>query len=368
MLERLRKKSIKRSVFGLIVLLVIGIGLMGLEFSNMVSLLRGRVQFETLEPDEINGSLIVDVSLNTNFGAYMEEYEKSSSNSYIRTTDLYYVIWTGDDYVEEFKYMGIKVPASEESTMEEIAEATYYGEYIDPVTYSGAINRMTSEEYRYFKEYFIEAGWTEEEVEEYTLPYYISVGALVGGAAAVAYIITAIGLAFIILAIWRFIFILRGGSLKGIRKEMAEIGISEYELEYEYENARLFHKHNDFRIGRRIIFWMPGNKARLLSNEKIVWAYLKTTTHRTNGIKTGKTYDIVFKNYEKKNIEINVPKESVGQEVLSYLNETMPWVITGYNKELNDMFLKDYQNFLQIRYNKVPHDFCASVQQNGENQ
>lgn len=364
MLEKIRKKSIKKSVFILIVLLVIGLGLIWVEFSNVVSLLRGHVVFETLEPDEINDYLIVDASINTNFGAYMEEYEKSNKTIITKTINLYYVIWTGDDYVEEYKFMGIKVPASEESTMEAIAEATYYEEYIDPVTYSGAINKMTSEEYKYFKEYFMDVGWTEEEVEEYTLPYYISVGALTGGSAVTAYVIMAIGIVLLIIAIWRFIFVIRGGCLKTIRKEMEAIGISEHDMDYEYEGAKLFSKGNDFRIGRRVTIFMSGSKAHVLSNAKIVWAYQKNTTHRTNGIKTGTTYEIVLKTYERKTFQIYIPNETTGQEVLQYLNETMPWIVIGYNNDLSNMYQKDYQNFLQIRYNQVPHDPYANIQEN----
>lgn len=366
MLEKLKKKSIKKSWFGILVLLAIGIVLICLEFSNVVSLLRGRVQFETLEPDEINGSLVVDVSLDTNFGAYMEEYERNTKTNYTRTTDLYYVIWTGDAYAEDFKYMGIKVPASEENTMEDIAEATYYQEYIDPVIYSGAINKMTNEEYQYFKDYFVEAGWSEEEIEEYTLPYYISVGALTGGSAVSAYVIMAIGIILVILAIWRFIFVMRGGCLKTIRKEMTEIGVSEPELDYEYESAKLYYKVNDFRIGKRVTFFMLGSKAHVISNAKIVWAYQKNITHRTNGIKTGTTYEIVYTTYERKNFQVSIPSEQTGQEILQYLNETMPWIVIGFDNDINNLYQKDYQNFLQLRYNQVPHDPYANIQQNDQ--
>ncbi len=94
----------------------------------------------------------------------------------------------------------------------------------------------------------------------------------------------------------------------------------------------------------------------MLSNEKIVWAFQRTTTHRTNGIKTGTTYEIALKNYEKKNFQVSVPNEQTGQEILQYIVEAMPWVVVGYNNDLNKMFSGDYQNFLQLRYNQVPRD------------
>lgn len=368
MLEKLRKKSIKKFLFLAIFLLAIGAALIGVEFSNVKALLRGHVAFETLEPDEINGKIIVDASINTNFGAYLEEYEKNTKTNYTRTTDLYYVIWTGDDYAEEFKYMGIKVPASEENVMEAIAEATYNEEYIDFAEYSGAITKMSSEEYKYFQEYFTEAGWTAEEVEEYTLPYYINVGALIGGAAVAAYVIMAIGIILVIVGIWGLIYVIRGGSLKAIRKEMEANQISEHEADYEYENAKLFNKRNDMRIGKRLTFFMSGYKPHMLFNEKIVWAYQKRTTQRTNGIKTGTYYEIIFYTYEKKNFQVSVPNENTGLEVLQYINEVMPWVIIGYDDDINNLYCKDYQNFLQIRYNQVPHDPYTVLQQNGEDE
>ncbi|MDE7251080.1 MAG: hypothetical protein K2N82_14625, partial [Lachnospiraceae bacterium] len=151
MLEKLKKKSIMKTLPTVIIMLAVGLGLILLEFSNVKSLMRGHVVFESLAPDEINGDLIVDVLLYDNFGCYMEQYEENTKTHTRRTTDLYYVIWTGDDDAEDFRYMGIKVPVSDEKAMEEMAEATYYGdEYSNPIMYSGAINKMTSEEYKYF--------------------------------------------------------------------------------------------------------------------------------------------------------------------------------------------------------------------------
>ena len=193
MLEKLKKKSILKSLPTVIILLAVGIVLLVLEFSNVKSMIRGHVVFESLAPEEINSDLIVDVTLYDNFGCYMEEYEENTKTHSKRTTDLYYVIWTGDEYAEDFRYMGIKVPASDENAMEKMADASYYGEYSDPIKYSGAINKMKPEEYKYFKEYFIESGFSEDEIDEWTLPYYISVGALTGSTATSAWVIVGIG-------------------------------------------------------------------------------------------------------------------------------------------------------------------------------
>ena len=351
MLEKLKKKSIKKSISGIIILLIIGIVLIGIEFSAVISMIKGHVKFETLEPEEIRADLIVDASIDVNFGGFMEEYEENTKTHIRRTTDVYYIIWTGDEESTDYKYMGIKVPASYESRMEKMADATANYEYSDPISFSGAINKMSSQEYQYFKEYFEESGWTEEEIEDYTLPYYISVGALTGGAASSVYVILGIGVVLIIIGLFMLIHALTGGKLKSFKKEIEASGLSLTDVEYEYEGAKMFYKRTDLRISNRCIFYMVGNKPQMLLNDKVIWAYQQNTTHRTNGIKTGTSYEIlVYCLDSKKTSHVYIPNENVGREVLGYMNQIMPKAVIGYSDELVSLFRKDYQGFLQLRY------------------
>lgn len=351
MLEKLKKKSIVKALPAVIILFIVGIVLIGLEVSNLKSLIRGHVKFETLAPEEINADLIVDASIDVNFGAFMEEYEENTKTHATRTTSLYYIIWTGDEDSEDYKYMGIKVPASDERKMEEMAEAAYNYEYSDPIEYSGAVNKMSSQEYEYFKEYFLESGWSEEEVEEYTLPYYISAGALIGGAATTVYGVFGIGVILIVIGLIMLIHALTGGKLKAFKKEIEESGFSQADVEFDYESAKLFNKGNDLRIGRRFIFYMGGNKPHIIVNDQVIWAYQQNTTHRTNGIKTGTTHEIlVYQLNNKKIAHIFVPKEALGTEVLQYINQVIPKAVVGYSDELVRLYQKDYQEFLQLRY------------------
>lgn len=206
MLDEIRENNVTKLIATVIILLLAGIALIWLKSPNIKAYLYGNTQFETLKPEEIKSNILVDVSVDTNFGACMEEYVRSYLSD-ARTTGLYYVIWTGDNDAEEYKYMAIKVPVSEESTMRAIEEATYNYEYIDPVTYSGVINRMTPEETQYFEEYFLDGGWTKEEVEEQTLPYYINVGestdGIAGSATMVFVVMVVIGFPVFLICIWK---------------------------------------------------------------------------------------------------------------------------------------------------------------------
>ena len=354
MLAELKKKSIMRAIPLVLLFVIAGGVLFAAEFSNIRSLLRGHVKFETLLPDEINGDLIVEASINANFGAYMEEYSKNTKTNVTRTTDIYYVIWTGDDDSEDYKYMGIKVPASYGGQMDRMAEATYNYEMSDTIHFTGAVNKMSSEEYQYFREYFQESDWTDEEIDEYTLPYYISVGALTGGAATSAYVIFGIGIALIVFGVIILLYALSGGDVKAFQKEAATLGMSEMELEAEYAGARVMIQKDNLRIGRRLIFYMTGRRTRVIVNAKIVWAYQQSTTHRTNGIKTGTTYEIlVYLLNEKKARRINMPGEEKAGEVLQYMYENIPTAVVGYTDELLSLFNKDYQGFLNLRYHNA---------------
>lgn len=354
MLAELKKKSIMRAIPLVLLFVIAGGVLFAAEFSNIRSLLRGHVKFETLLPDEINGDLIVEASINANFGAYMEEYSKNTKTNVTRTTDIYYVIWTGDDDSEDYKYMGIKVPASYGGQMDRMAEATYNYEMSDTIHFTGAVNKMSSEEYQYFREYFQESDWTDEEIDEYTLPYYISVGALTGGAATSAYVIFGIGIALIVFGVIILLYALSGGDVKAFQKEAATLGMSEMELEAEYAGARVMIQKDNLRIGRRLIFYMTGRRTRVIVNDKIVWAYQQSTTHRTNGIKTGTTYEIlVYLLNEKKARRINVPGEEKAGEVLQYMYENIPTAVVDYTDELLSLFNKDYQGFLNLRYHNA---------------
>lgn len=353
MLEKLKKKSITKSLPAVIIMLAVGLGLIALEFSNVKSLIRGHVEFESLAPDEINGDLIVDVTLYDNFGCYMEQYEENTKTHTRRTTDLYYVIWTGDDNAEDFRYMGIKIPVSDEKAMEDMAEATYYGyEYSDPIRYSGAVNKMTAEEYEYFADYFEGSDISEDEMDDWTLPYYINVGALTGGAAVSAWVIAGIGVAVVLIAVIMLILALTGSKLKAFKKELAETGIDESGVDYEYESATLFSKVSDLRVGRRLTFFLVGSKPHVIANDKLVWAYQSTTTHRTNGIKTGTTYAVMLYTLDKKSFLVSVSKEAEAQEALQYISQNISGAVVGYDDNLSKMFQKDFQNFLQMKYNQ----------------
>lgn len=202
-----KEQIIKKLMFTMFTLLFAGGILLILDYPNIKIHLFGPTEFESLEPDEIKDGLIVEILADINFGAYAYNEQKSFYYGYpypitSKATDVYYVIWTGDAYAEDYRYMGIKVPVSEQDIMEEIAEAVSNGTHAEPVKYTGIINKMSSKEYPLFEAYFQEAGWSKEEIEKRTLPYTINVSFLEEGDNSVLYIFMGIFLVPAVLAVW----------------------------------------------------------------------------------------------------------------------------------------------------------------------
>ncbi len=141
-----------------------------------------------------------------------------------------------------------------------------------------------------------------------------------------------------------------------MKKEIEASGYSEERVSSEYASAPVLNKGNELRIGKTFLFYLDGSKPRLIKNDSIVWAYQKTTTHRTNGIKTGTTYSILIYLADKKTRDISVNSEAVAKEVLQCMEQNIPRAVLGYSEELNRIYRREYDNFLKLRYNNPEYN------------
>ena len=351
MKKDLIRKTFKSSLFGIVVMLIIGIALLYFFAGSFFRILKGHTVFEELEPNEIS-SQIVDASIKDNFGAFLEEYSKNTKTNIETSKAFYYVIWTGDDDAKDYRYMAIKVPASYEDEMEDMANNTYNYMANEPIQFSGSIEKMDDQEYRYFKEYFLDGGYSEAEFEEATIPYYIDVDRLTGASAIFTIILFAVGVLLVVISIWKFISALTGGKVKKLYKDIEAAGYNESVVEADYAAGVDFKRST--KVGNIFTYYLDNSSyARAFLNKDIVWAYMQTTTHRTNGIKTATTYAInVFTINDKKNpILVEVKNEKVALEMVEYFSSHMPWAVVGYSDEISGFYYREYEAFLQQRYN-----------------
>ena len=355
MFEELKKKSFKASLVGSIILLLIGIGFGTYIFKDAYYAVLGYETFEELEPEEIKNQC-VDFSMIANFGCYMEEYEYNEDTGRSKTTDLYYVIWTGDEYATDFRYMTIKVPVKLEDEMDAMTENTFNDYYSEPIPVSGKIRKLSDEEYEYFVEYFEEAGWTAEEIEEGTLPYYIEYydnKTFMN----ITYIVLFVGcVALVFWGIYRIIKGSKGGYLKKLQNDYTSAGYTESTIASDFNHGFAMNKKANFKIGRLMIYYQSGSEFRAIPVNKIMWAYMNRVTHRTNGIKTGTTYSIVIVVEGVKNAyTLPVDNEQMALDILEKIDKMFPWVVVGYSDQLKTMLAKDRAAFVNLRYNTCEH-------------
>ena len=356
MLEELKKKSLKSSLALSIILIIAGLALAIWQAPNAFYTMTGYVQFEKLELDEIKNQL-VKIDVDTVFDCYLEEYSENTKTHHRTTTDLYYITWTGDENAMDYRYITIKVPVKYQDRMDEIMEDTYNGIYSSPLTLTGKIEKLSTEDYGYFEEYFVDQqDFTQEEFEAMTSPYYINIHVSTAGQNVVYLVLFFAGIVLIAYSIFRIVKASSGGYIKSFQKSYQDAGFSDTAIESDMNSAVNYLKKNSIKLGRLCIYDLQGTVPKAVPVSKILWAYQNTTTHRTNGIKTGVTYSINIYSEEHSKVQIiSVPDEATAQDILHNMDSMYPWVVVGYTEDLKRMFFKDRAQFMQLRYNSVEH-------------
>lgn len=360
MLEEMKKRSFKKSLFGNIVLIIVGIALMAALAKKTFIIMKGADDFYELEDSKLKDK-IVDIYLDYSYGVFAEyETTTTSSSGYksSKITEVYYIIPTADGSL-----MGVCVPASMEKALEKISDQTY--EYLNSSgttglekyeEFRGVSRKMTGEELDYFKKRVAYVfGMEVSEVDEYIIPYVLHYGELDTTASYVlVFLFELIGLALIASSVYAIIFAKKGGHQKKYVKYLEENGIRLDDAIKEYDAAT---QVGEVKIGRRYIFYYQGKKALIVKNSEIEWAYFKRTTHRTNGVKTGTSYDLIFCIHNaKRNTTVSMPNEAKTIEALEIISNYVPNAVVGYTDDLNVMYNRQHQEFLNLRFNLVNRD------------
>ena len=76
-----------------------------------------------------------------------------------------------------------------------------------------------------------------------------------------------------------------------------------------------------------------------------MWAYPKVTKHYHNGIPTGTTYSAIILGDSKAQSLGNQREEGFRSEAIESLQTRMPWLLIGFSKELEALWLKDKREF-----------------------
>ncbi len=351
MFQELKKKCVQNSMWIVTTCFIFVAILFVIGFKGLIFMVTPSVSFSQMSTENIQkvDDKKVRAEIDLNYGTFMEAYTKQNGAETV--TSYYYVILNYDE--DDPRYMAVKLPTSYKKQMERLENYTYEGIEADAFTITGELCEMTDSEKKYFKKFFMEYNeFTSEEYEAETIPYIIREKR----ADFEDKIIAAAILICFLIAVFAVGIQMLGVGLKKIKKQIKTSGYDTSVIENDYETAGFSLKNNGFKIGRIASYCSQENKPYMFLNRDIVWAYQMTTSHSTNGIKTGTTYSLYIWDVNKKNYQI-IMSESAVKDAMAYMKQHMPWVILGYSEELKRGYNKDYNNFLEALYNKVPHEF-----------
>lgn len=351
MMQELKKRSMKKSLFSTIIVLAIAVFTALMSFDGIFDVIKGPKVLDDISSEDIKNQYVEsDVYVVMDCFA---EYVTKNSKTNVKTTDwLYYIIPVGEE-----EYMAVRVKPGIGSKMDDICDDTwdYLGGTIDQLTESqtitGKIRKMKTEELDHYYDWFTEAGFSQAEIDSYALPYVIEDG-MVGGAILWSgvptyhYFFGAVAVIFLIWAVIRIVKAVTGGYQGLIKKYLSKHPeTSEAQISADYSSARNI---DGMRIGRQFTIYNNGPKTFILNNNEIAWAYLQRTTHKRNGVHTGTTYAVVLKTMEKKMHTVGLNNEDSVMNVLDEYAKVAPNVVLGYSDDYKKQYNSDVNAFVRM--------------------
>ncbi|MCR4650532.1 MAG: hypothetical protein K5662_02135 [Lachnospiraceae bacterium] len=212
----------------------------------------------------------------------------------------------------------------------------------DCFTVHGSLKRLSGEELGFYEDYVSSTaeyyGITEEEVEEYYLPYILKPDEDIlsfWGIVISLFILLFIGFGF---------WLLYNGLFKNPRdiiKKYTSTKSNPDKVQEEIEDlCDNQDGYNGVWINDKYFVYTSGLQVKVYDVEDVLWLFKQVTTTRVNFIPTGKSYSICFGMADKKKYLLRTTKKKSDAD-LEYFAGKLPDVICGYSDEISSIFTKD---------------------------
>ena len=302
--------------------------------------------------DDIPKSEMYDVIANSEINVVYDcfaEYETSDGDIYD-----YYVIPHGEE-----GFIAVCVGESKIAQMDSICDDTWEvllgnSETLDKtVSVKGNVRLMDGDELYYYKEWFRAMEYSDDEMAEYAINYVLEDGMFANSIGPVRlYVMTAISLILIVVAVFLLIKAFLGSYLKEIKKDFEQSGLSEGQIVSDYQSANVISKN--IRIGRLFTYNAVSTSPRVYLNKNMAWAYLYRTKHYRNGIYTGSSYNVlIFEANGTNQIADIAVKKKFSEQILEYYANNFPHMVVGYSDDLKNLYHNDHNAFLALKYQQA---------------
>lgn len=259
-----------------------------------------------------------------------------------------YIIYSEEDGY----FFGVEMPASKEADMDQAINDTidYLNGDTDELTHfqsvKGTWTALTGKRYQYFEEQLTED--FGEDFLQIALPYYIDTSKVGDQPVTAVYMFLGILAAVSLYLVYILIRFATGSSSKKIRKYFDENPtISEAHMEADFAAATAVSK--TIWVGKRWTYFISGVYAQVLENKKLVWGYYFQRTGR-HSESTLRLFDT------DKRMHALAASKSVATDALTIYAQQQPHMVIGYQKDLEKTYDKDFQGFLNLKYNRAQED------------
>jgi hypothetical protein len=347
MYELLRKKVLKRTIIRIVISLVIIIAYFAFYGNDLIGVLSGPVKItEGINLEEYEGK-VVTFDADCVLSEYIRFEEKNTKTFVKKLTDIGYLAF--DE--ENGKFFGIQLGAKNETQMNSLMDESvdyFIGDTEDIPTgikVTGTLVKLTGEERRHFNDTIDYLFANVPEFKDYVIPYVIVNGTIGSLNTTAFYIIGSIALFTLLHLIYVIVNFIRGKYTKEFDKYLQNNQtVSLSAIEADFEAAKQFGK--EIWIGKNWTIFISGVHGHIHDNKDVIWAYYYQ--------RTGKYSVSEVKLYKKdKTVASITASKKLSMEILEYYSETQPHMVIGYNKETEKLYQKNFNEFLEIRYNNA---------------
>jgi hypothetical protein len=345
MLSTLRSKTSRATVTRVVIAVIILAACLIVAGKSFLAFIAGPVRIESgMDYENLEGQY---VSFDAKYviDEFVRQSEQNTDTKVKKLKNIGYLLYFDEDGV----FFGAELPASKESEMNGYIDTTWswLTEEIQEVegsrTLRGTWTALEGQRLKYFNETI-----TEDLGEDYlqaAVPYYINTNAI--GPNTISFtvmwaIVAGLSLLYLIYILVRQF---TGSYDKKLKKYLSRHPEMSMEtIEADFLQAQLVGKR--IWVGARFTIYISGVYAEIVDHEDLVWAYYyrRTGRHSESTLRVFNT---------AKTMTAIAASQTEAEAILKIYADTLPKIVVGYDKDLEKCFNKDFQHFLDIRYNAV---------------
>ncbi len=352
MLEELRKKALSGLRTKLVVCVIIIAVCMLITKASFIDCIQGPIDLNQnydWDVKELEGEYVtLDVDF-VNMG-FAEETSRNKKTQVTKVTSICFVCEVYDEETDAGFLYAVKADMGTSEQLKKVYETSGASE---PVQITGTLTKMTGTMLRYYEEAIEEEFGTQ--LLDYSIPYCIYDNTIGGIDIFIAYALYLVMFVCILVMVVATVNYLRGNYDRYLKRFLAK---NEREsmnsIESDFHGALQIHKN--YKLGKKYLFYSKGSTMDILPMQQQVWAYY----YQRNG--KNSVSQIRFFDLNQKLRSINIGQKLAGN-LLVKVGENFNHIVVGYDAALEKIFKKDYNAFLNIKYNQAKA--AAATQETG---